>query len=64
MQKTLKEFTEVELKALAFDTLVLIEQNQKNLQIINNELQSRAKPTGTDVQVEASETTGTETPVE
>lgn len=31
----------IELKALAFDTLVTIETNQKNLQIINQEIQKK-----------------------
>ncbi len=31
----------VELKALAFDTLVVIENSQKNLQLINQEINKK-----------------------
>jgi len=33
-----------ELKALAYDLLVQLEQIQGNLRIVNNEIASRAKP--------------------
>lgn len=42
MQKQLKDFSDVELKAIAYDTIAKIEQEQKTLQTINNELASRA----------------------
>jgi len=44
MTKTIKEFSVEELKALAWDTLVSIEQGQNNLKLINQELADRAKP--------------------
>lgn len=73
MQKQLKDFTEVELKAINWDTLVEIEKLQAQKQAINNELASRAKNTqpnnnmenevtGTEVVEETAEVTGTETP--
>lgn len=45
MQKTLKDLTEIELKAIAFDEIQKINQAEKILNIINNELASRAKNT-------------------
>jgi len=41
MNKTIKEFTDVELKATAYDCLARIEQNQSLLQEINKELKLR-----------------------
>jgi len=74
MQKQLKDFTEVELKAIAYDNLVQLEQAQKNIKVINDELNSRtqnAQPnkfmeetlnetTGTEIIEETAEVTGTE----
>ena len=71
--KQLKDFTEVELKAINWDTLVEIEKLQAQKTAINNELASRAKntqtnkpmeneTTGTEVVEETAEVTGTETP--
>lgn len=34
--------TEMELKALAYEQIVLVEQSQNNLRLINAELQKRA----------------------
>jgi len=39
----IKSMTETELKALAFDEMVKLQQTQHNLAIINQELQSRVK---------------------
>ena len=41
MQKTIKDFSVTELKAMAFDQIVSIEQSQNNLKVINQELVSR-----------------------
>ena len=41
MQKTIKELTDTELKAIAFDNLASIEQAQANIKAINQELQAR-----------------------
>jgi len=41
--KTIKDYTDVELKALAYDNLAQIEQGQTNLKAINAELELRAK---------------------
>jgi hypothetical protein len=65
MQKQLKDFTEVELKALAYDNVAQLEQAQNNLKVINNELARRKQPevtgevTGTEVPEETTEVTGT-----
>ena len=37
----IKTLSVTELKALAFDTLVIIERNQNNLKIINQEIEKR-----------------------
>ena len=41
MNKTIKDFTETELKALKSDMYEQIQSAQSNLQVINAELQSR-----------------------
>lgn len=68
--KQLKNFTDVELKAINWDILVEIEKLQAQKQAINNELASRAKNTQATPKMEneqevvvESEVTGTE-PVE
>ena len=43
MQKGLKDFSEVELKALVYDNIAQIEKNQANIKIINQELANRGK---------------------
>lgn len=43
MNKTIKDFTDTELKAFAYDNLATIEQSQANLKTINEELARRAK---------------------
>lgn len=43
MNKTIKELSDVELKAAAYDNLAQIETCQENLKAINIELQSRPK---------------------
>jgi hypothetical protein len=40
--KDLKDITVVELKALAYDILVGIEQGQKNLQMVNQMIKDKA----------------------
>lgn len=73
MQKQLKDFTEVELKAINWDTLVQVEKLQAQMKAINDELNSRTQNaqginnmenevTGTEVVEETAEVTGTETP--
>lgn len=44
MQKELKDFTEVELKAMVYDQLITLESCQNNIKVINQELSSRAQP--------------------
>ena len=39
----IKTLTTEQLKVMAYDSLALIEQNQKNLQIINQEITSRVQ---------------------
>lgn len=72
MQKQLKDFTEVELKALKSDIYEEQARLSQNLQIINNELQSRTQKAQEKPKMEEekiveaeveSEVTGTE-PVE
>ena len=41
MNKTIKDFSVTELKAMAFDQIISIEQSQNNLKVINQELVSR-----------------------
>lgn len=43
MNKTIKELTDTELKALVYDNLALIEQAQVNITAINTELKARAE---------------------
>lgn len=45
MEKKLEELSDIELKALAYDTLAQIQIHQQNLQAINNELAKRIKVT-------------------
>ena len=40
----LTKLSEVELKALGFDQLALLQQTQQNLAMINQELATRTKP--------------------
>jgi len=42
--KTLKDFTVTELKAIAYETIVQIEQYQLNIKAINQEIASRQVP--------------------
>lgn len=41
MNKQLKDFTLIELKSIGYDELMKIQEHQNNLNIINQELQSR-----------------------
>ena len=41
MEKKIEEFTDIELKAGAYDTIVQIQLLQQQLQMINNELGKR-----------------------
>ena len=43
MNKTIKELSETELKAVAYDNLAQIEQCQNNLKVINDELKNRSQ---------------------
>jgi len=43
-QKTIKDFSILELKSIAYDEMVKLEQCQNNLKIINQELVSRSQP--------------------
>lgn len=43
-QKTIKDFSVVELKALAYDEIVKVEQAQNNIKVINQELIARSQP--------------------
>lgn len=43
-QFVLENATEIELKAMAYDQLALIEQAQANLRAINEELRKRQQP--------------------
>ena len=42
MEKKLTELTEVELKALAYDTIAQLQLHQNNLNVINQELSTRS----------------------
>lgn len=42
-QKTIKDYSITELKALVYDSLAIIEQNQNNIKFINEELSKRTK---------------------
>ncbi len=44
MQKTIKDFTITELKAMAFEQIQQMEISQNNLKAINQELASRETP--------------------
>jgi hypothetical protein len=52
MNTQLKDLSVVELKAHAFDSLVIIEQQQMNIKIINEELARRANETKPEVKTE------------
>lgn len=43
MNKKITDYTDTELKALAFDCMVSIEQQQNNIKVINQELTRRAE---------------------
>ena len=43
MNKSIEQFTEVELKALAYDHLAAIERSQMTIKMINEELAKRAQ---------------------
>lgn len=43
-QKTIKDFSVVELKAIAFDEIAKLEQAQANIKAINAELALRSQP--------------------
>ena len=45
MNKELKDYTDVELKALAYDIIAQVQSLQNNLGVINQELANRNKPT-------------------
>lgn len=45
MNKNINELSDNELKAIAYDLIVSIEQAQNNLKFINSELQQRQSPT-------------------
>jgi len=47
MQKTIKDFSIIELKSIAYDELIKLEQAKSNIKIINQELASRAENTQT-----------------
>lgn len=53
--KQLKEMSVVELKALAYEQLVQMEQTQNNLKVINQEIGSRATGTMTEAPKEVVE---------
>jgi hypothetical protein len=40
----LKTLSVEQLKALAYDQIALLEQTQKNLQVLNNEINTRKEP--------------------
>lgn len=40
-QKKVEDYSTIELKALVYDALATIEQNQTNIKIINEELKKR-----------------------
>lgn len=42
-QKTIEDYSITELKALVYDSLAIIEQNQNNIKFINEELSKRTK---------------------
>ena len=41
----LSKLSEIELKALGYEQLTILQQTQQNLALINQELTSRVKPT-------------------
>jgi hypothetical protein len=43
MEKKLEDFTDIELKALAYDILAQLQVSQRNLDAINGELSKRAQ---------------------
>jgi hypothetical protein len=65
MYKQLKDYTETELKATAYDQLVVLEQAQTNIKVINQELASRAQNTQTKTNMDENkiETSTTESEV-
>jgi phosphoribosyl-ATP pyrophosphohydrolase len=40
----IEEMSEVELKSMCYDQLVILEQTQMNIKIIQQELQKRSQP--------------------
>lgn len=53
--KELKDYSELELKALVYDEMALIEISQNNIKIANQELQRRANLPKEEVKVETKE---------
>lgn len=51
MNKTIKELSDTDLKALAYDNFLQIETSQNNINIINEELNSRKVNETQDVQI-------------
>jgi hypothetical protein len=43
MEKTLEELSLIELKALAYDQLAVLERSQQNLRVINAEIAKRSQ---------------------
>jgi len=39
MEKTINELTEIEIKALLYDQIVILERTKNNIQILQNRLQ-------------------------
>jgi hypothetical protein len=42
-QKTIQDYSITELKALVYDSIAIIEENQNNIKFINEELSKRTK---------------------
>ena len=59
----MEKYTDEQLKALAYDSLVAIEQQQNNLKLINQELAKRIKPAEAPVEAPV-EVKAEETPTE
>jgi len=41
-EKTIEDYSIIELKAIVYDSLAIIEQNQANIKFINEELSKRS----------------------
>ena len=52
--KKLEDMTAIEIKALVYDQMALIEQSQQNIKLLNDELRKRPVTNGVAPQIETN----------